>query len=230
MRDPTDDHRKVLRVTAFVLIAGAAVLAVRWALLRVDSLGRVRRFPWVGTSVLLVLGVAGLFLVLRHDEEEHRLAQVAATLAGTRVSVHCQSGSAALVDMGSELGYVKWKPDGTPEHSTLIKREQCQDLAHYLASTKREPSQAEVVAVHVLSHEAMHMKGITNEAQAECAAVQRDAETARLLGASADEADRLAREYWTVVYPRMPDDYRTGECSPGGPLDEELPDAPWKQR
>jgi hypothetical protein len=144
--------------------------------------------------------------------------------------VHCQSGGAALVDMGSELGYVKWGPDGTPEHSTLIKREQCQDLARYLSSGKRRPSESEVVAVHVLTHESMHMKGLKNEAEAECAAVQRDAETARLLGASPADAAHLARYYWLVVYPRMPDDYRTGECAPGARLDESLPDAPWKER
>lgn len=219
----------MLRVTAFVLIAAAAAVVVRWALLRTDSLGRARRFPWVSSTALLALGVAGLLAVVNHDDEEHRLAQVAATLAGTRVSVHCQGGGAALIDMGSELGYVKWLPDGTPEHATLIKRDQCRDLAHYLASTKREPSRDEVVAVHVLTHESMHMKGITDEAQAECAAVQRDAQTARLLGASPEEAARLAREYWAVVYPRMPDDYRTGRCGPGQDLDESLADAPWKQ-
>ena len=220
----------VLRVTAFVLIAAAAALAVRWALVRTDSLGRPRAFPSVGVTVLLALGVAGFVAVVRHDDEQHRLAQVAAELADARVTVRCQSGSAALVDMGSELGYVKVGPDGKPEHATLIKREQCADLAHYLSSTKHEPTRDEVIAVHVLTHESMHMKGITSESQAECAAMQRDARTARLLGASDQDAALLASEYWRLVYPHMPDDYRTGDCGPGGALDEGLADAPWKQR
>ena len=220
----------MLRWVAFALIAVAGGVVVRWSLRRTDPLGRPRAFPWIAAGLPLVLGLVSVFAVVRHGREEHRLATVAAALAGTTVSVHCQSGSAALVDMGSELGYVRWNPDGTPEHSTLIKREQCADLARYLDSTKHAPSPAEVVAVHVLTHESMHMKGLTNEAEAECAAVQRDAQTARLLGASPEDAARLARTYWLVDYPRMPDDYRTGECGPGGPLDEGLPDAPWKGR
>ena len=67
-----------------------------------------------------------------------------------------------------------------------------------------------MIAVHVLTHESMHMAGLTAEAEAECAAVQRDAQTARLLGANAQQAEFLSRAYWHGVYPDMPDDYRTG--------------------
>ncbi len=81
--------------------------------------------------------------------------------------------------------------------------------------------------MHVLTHEAMHMAGITDEARAECLAVQRDAKTARLLGASPQEAADLARRYWRTFYPRMRDEYVTPECRPGGQLDQASPDAPW---
>jgi hypothetical protein len=84
-----------------------------------------------------------------------------------------------------------------------------------------------VVAVHVLTHESMHMRGLTNEAAAECAALQRDETTAQLLGATAAEARSLARDYWLTVYPDMPSDYRDGGCVPGGPADERLDTAPW---
>jgi hypothetical protein len=49
-------------------------------------------------------------------------------------------------------------------------------------------------------------------------AVQRDAHTARLLGAGA---------YWRNISPLTPGGYRSGDCRPGGPLDEGLVDAPW---
>ena len=45
--------------------------------------------------------------------------------------------------------------------------------------------------MHVLSHEAMHMTGYTDEAEAECRAMQVDARTARLLGAPEDAARAL---------------------------------------
>jgi hypothetical protein len=73
----------------------------------------------------------------------------------------------------------------------------------------------------------MHMRGQPNEAEAECEAMQRDAETAQLLGASPAEGLKLARDYWLVDYPNMPDAYRTDECTLNGSLDEHLPDPPW---
>ena len=70
----------------------------------------------------------------------------------------------------------------------------------------------------------MHMRGETDEAAAECQAMQRDAAMARELGASPAAAAALAASYWRIDYPRMPDDYRSGECRPGGQMDEHLPD------
>ena len=66
------------------------------------------------------------------------------------------------------------------------------------------------------------MPGETSEAVTECEALQRDQLTATLLGAGQAQARRLARSYWLLVYPQMPDDYRTGDCAPGGRLDEGL--------
>src|SRR5205823_6145468 len=110
----------------------------------------------------------------------------------------------------------------TPEHATLIKRPQCQALAAFSRSDHEHPSAGEVIAVHVLTHESMHMAGIRNESAAECAALQRDARTVTLLGASPQAAVALARSYWTVDYPRMSDDYSSAQCRPGGPMDEHL--------
>ena len=84
-----------------------------------------------------------------------------------------------------------------------------------------------VVAVHVITHESMHMTGSVPESRAECSAVQRDSMTARLLGATPREALALARRYYTLIYPNLPDEYRDSECVAGGTLDEHLPEAPW---
>jgi hypothetical protein len=207
-------------------VAAAAVVA-RWYRRRLDALGRRRAFPLVSVLLLAALAVGAAAPGVLRLREERRLAAVASALAGTRVAVRCQSLGGAFVDAGVELGYVRWRADGTPEPVTLIKRDQCRDLAAYLRSGKRRPSGAQVVAVHVLTHESMHLAGITDEALAECAAVQRDARTARLLGAPAGAARALAVEYWHAVYPTMPDGYRSPECRQGGRLDERLPGAPW---
>ena len=190
---------------------GAAAVGVRWLLDRHDSLGRRKPFPWFVVGGLVLLSVATLtpfFLGLRL---ENRLEKAASVIVGTRVEVHCQAFGEAFVDVGQELGYVRFGPDGVPERKTLIKRQQCRDLADYV----RDPTQVareHVVAVHTLTHEAIHMSGVGDEAETECVAVERDAEMARLLGASPEEARRLAEYYWVNVYPRMPESYRSQDC------------------
>lgn len=211
------------------MLLGLALLAVvaRWLVHPYDSLGRRQTFPALLVVVLAVPCVAAATPGLLRWREERALEQAASTLAGARVQVTCQTFGEAFLDASSDLGWVAWGPDGTPEHRTLIKYEPCADLRAYLHSDKAQPTLDQVIAVHVLSHEAMHMKGLTNEAQAECAAVQRDAQTARLLGADPFEAVALARAYWREVYPRMSEAYVSSECAPGGSLDEHLPDPPW---
>jgi hypothetical protein len=217
----------VLTWVAFALLAIAVGLATRWSLRRRDSLGRELSFPLISVLVLVALGGGLLVPVVRHHRLESRLSGVATTLVGAPVVVHCQTAGREMMDLGSELGYVRWGPGGVPEHQTLIKRAPCKYLAAYLRGDHAHPSPDEIIAVHVLSHESRHMAGTTNEAIADCAAMQRDAWTARLLGASPLEALELARDYWRVVYPRMPDDYVSGDCAPGKPLDEHLPEPPW---
>ncbi len=216
----------MLKLLAIGLFLAGAVIAGRWWLSRVDAIGRKVALPW-SAWMLPVLGLIVAIPVMRHHTEEVRLGQVATQLAGGRSTVHCQSGSAEWVDAGNELGYVKWGQDGVPEHSTLIKHEQCGLLAAYLKGGRDLPSLEEITAVHVLTHESMHMSGITVEASAECAAVQRDYETAMLLGANARQAEYLTRAYWHGVYPYMPDDYRSADCVAGGRFDEGLTNAPW---
>jgi hypothetical protein len=219
----------VLVWLAASVLAAAVVATVRWWLRRVDSLGRSRPFPLLSVVVLVVAGVGLLVPVARHEQLEDRLSAAATALVGGPVEVRCQTAGQEFVDAGAELGYVRYGADGVPERATLLKRGPCRALARYLRSDREDPSRDEVVAVHVLAHEAMHMSGVTEEARAECLAVQQDARTARLLGASAEDAAGLAGRYWTSVYPRMPERYVSAECRPGGSLDQGSPDAPWSR-
>lgn len=209
------------------LLTCAVALAARWLLRPRDDLGRPKSFPAISVVLLVGLGVGCLVPVYRHHRLEARLEAAASALVGVPVTVHCQTAGEQFVDAGAELGFVRYGPDGVPERATLIKRDQCSDLADYLGSDKSSPSRDQVIAVHILSHEARHMAGTTDEAVAECGAMQRDAQTAQLLGADPQQALRLARLYWTTVYPDMSDGYRTADCRSAGPLDEGLPAAPW---
>jgi hypothetical protein len=202
----------VLHWFGFLSLGLAAYLGIRWSLARYDSLGRARSFPWFSVAFFVLVGVALIAPLVLRLRLEDELEAAASQVVGREVEVHCQSFGEAFVDVGAEFGYVAFGPDGVPELKTLIKRNQCADLRDYLGSDKSAPTQGQIVAVHTLTHEAIHMSGVTNEADTECMAVQRDAEMARLLGASEAEAIALATTYWRSVWPRMPEDYRRADC------------------
>ena len=76
-----------------------------------------------------------------------------------------------------------------------------------------------LVAVHVITHETMHLANVIDEASADCLAMQVDAFVATKLGASPTFGRSLADEYWRLYYPEQPASYRSAECRPGGALD-----------
>ena len=217
----------MLRLVCLLSLAAAAALVVRRLVLRVDTLGRPRDVPVVGVSVALVVALASGIPVLRHARLEHRLADVASTLAGRAVTVRCETLTQAWTDAHPEAGYVWFDAAGRPASEATITAATSDDLRGWVGSDHLAPTPAEVVAVHALTHEAMHLAGHLDEAVAECAAVQRDARTATLLGATDAQGSALAGTYWRQVYGRLPDAYRTTDCAPGGRLDERLPTPPW---
>lgn len=208
-------------------LAGAGYLSIKWLLDRHDSLGRVKSFPSIAVGGLVVIALIGLVPFFLRLRLEGKLAEASSVIVGVPVEVRCQAFGGAFVDAGMELGYVRFGPDGVPERETLIKREQCSDLSDFIGGGHADIVHEQVVAVHTLTHEAIHMTGVTSEAETECVAMQRDAEMARLLGAGPADAHALAVYYWENVYPGMPDPYSSGDCRSGGPLDRNLPDAPW---
>ena len=196
----------------FVLVAlsGAGALTVRHAQGHRHS---------IAIAMLLVPGMVFGWFEYEDRRADQLLTSVASTLAGRPVHVQCQRLGAALLDMGSELGYVAYDHNGHPGDTTVIKHDACVALHDWLGSDKNNPSDLEMISVHVLAHEAQHLAGYTSEAVAECRSVQTTEQTALLLGASAAQARSLALWYATNIYPRMPDDYRSDQCHDGGTLD-----------
>lgn len=185
---------------------------------------RTRRPITVG--LLLLVFVVGVWREAGHQLAEHRYTKVSRALTGIDdVKVRCGRLTDAFFDVGVFKGWVAYGPDG-PSRLAEITWDTCRDLRKW----ERDPDDAEIegkVAVHVLTHEAMHLAGHTNEAAAECYAVQYDARAAQLLGASRPTAHRLAVDYLVFLYPRMRDDYRSAECVADGTLDLEPGDGTW---
>lgn len=215
----------VLQYIAVACALAAVALFIYW--LQQRGVRAHAPFPAISISSCVVLAVVATLPVVNRVTLESRLSHASSTLLGMHVEVDCQTLTGSALDMGNELGFVKWGPGGVPERQTLIKHQQCNDLHSYLNSSKQHPSAAQILAVHVLTHESMHMSGIKVEYVAECDAMQRDTAMAEIMGAKPAAAHALAVTYWLTVYPNMPDGYRSADCRPGGSLDLHLPDAPW---
>jgi hypothetical protein len=76
-----------------------------------------------------------------------------------------------------------------------------------------------VVALHVLTHESMHLAGVLGEIDAECLAIQVGAFVVHRLGASSAFARSIAREYWRYYYKSQDRRYVSPDCRSGGKLD-----------
>jgi hypothetical protein len=109
------------------------------------------------------------------------------------------------------------------------------DVCEALAALRYEgarPSEGEAeaavaLAVGTLAHEAQHVRGVVDEASAECWGMQMIREAAAALGAPRAYAGALARTYWTEIYAQLPGGYRSPDCYDGGPLDSSPGDAVW---
>ncbi|MGD9954971.1 MAG: PrgI family protein [Candidatus Nanopelagicales bacterium] len=186
-----------------------------------------RRVPWIGLALIAVP-----LLLLGWSERqwisaEHTYSAIARALAPGTEGVHCQRLGETFTYAGAELGHVDWDEDGRPLGAALISYETCGRLAAYADGDKDTPPLEQVIAVHVLTHESMHLAGRLVESDADCAAMQRDAWTAQQLGATAAQGQRLAQTYWREVYPRMPDAYTDRACAAGEALDESPGDGVW---
>jgi hypothetical protein len=74
-------------------------------------------------------------------------------------------------------------------------------------------------SVKVLAHETQHLKGIDNEAEADCYGLQAITAVAARLGLDDERARWLADYAWLHLYPRSDDGYWSPECRDGGQLD-----------
>jgi len=203
---------------AVALLAGSLAAAVRHAMGHKHSI------------LIPLLLLPALFLGwqewgFRADQE--RFSDVASHIAGRDVRIECQRFSGALVDATAESGYVAFSADGIPADVGRLERDTCNNLRDWMHSDKVNPTLKQVMAVHVLGHEAYHLAGIRNEAQTECEAMQRLDEVAVSLGATREQARMLAERYDSEVYPHMPNSYRSNNCVEGGTMDVAPEDPVW---
>ena len=196
-------------------------------------------------AVLIAVALACTWAWTKHSKavNERALATVASRLACKPVHVHCQSWLGQLVDVSDHSGYVQFDRSGRPRAKTSLTWSVC-GLLHRFKTNATHPeidclltvdwsrwsyagdaagpceqrAWQTAQAITTLTHESMHMRGWTNEATAQCYAIQEDAWTVMRLGGSLAEG-RAVAAFVLARQPGMPGEYQSADCRRGGELD-----------
>jgi hypothetical protein len=192
--------------------------------------------------IAVVVGAAWLWMHHVHNADQRALAAVATQIAGRTVGVQCQGFFAELVDINNRAGDVPFPNGAAPDH-TYLTRKTCADLKRFrtrsshpeldclltvdwqrfdittdFADDCSRRARAAAEAINTLTHESIHLRGFSNEAQTQCYAIQTDAWTVARLGGTAPEGAAVAN-FILALQPALPSEYQSGECRAGGTLD-----------
>jgi hypothetical protein len=151
------------------------------------------------------------------------LSEKASTIAERpNVTVRCNSIFDTLFS-----GKGVSSPAGTAYYDTgeiFFESGWCKKFKAYLRDPENAPND-QLFAMHIFTHEVMHIRGEQNERKTDCQAIQRNHLVGKLLGISDSTARRNAKIYYSELYPGHR--YYDKGCKPGGKYDEHLPDSIW---
>jgi hypothetical protein len=204
----------VLTVVAAVLAASSVVAWYRVITRTDEAFGRGFRAVVAGV-ISIVAFTAGHFEVAHHLRQQRATEALGVLSEVEGVGANCERFSEELFNLSQYQGYVYY--DGS--NVAHLRRNICHDLWDYANGGQANPTEGQILAVHIVGHEAMHINGVREEAVAECMAVQLNHLIAEELGATPEEARELQRRYYEEYYPRQRSNYISGECREGGALD-----------
>ncbi len=189
-------------------------------------------------AVLLLVSVIvfSAWQYARREENENRLALVASAVALRDVDVSCPGFWTRLVEITPNAGWVGFDEHGRPDDKTSLSAATCSSLERIwrrkqgsfrclLAGGCDGKTLAAVSGIVTLAHESWHLRGIVNEAQTQCYAVQTTEAVARRLGVSIADARAIAVRVALDDARAPEDEYHSAQCRPGGAYDLR-PDTP----
>ena len=165
--DPTEPRRRPVGQ----LLVGAGVIAALAVLVWVVD----TRSGWSGLD-------AGT-----KADAEARFSSEASRIAGHRVTIRCD-------EAGEHVGWVQ-HADGVAEvggRLAYLTPDRCNEL--YRLAYEGDISSGTPRALAVLAHEAWHLRGVRDEGETECYALQSGVELGRRLGLSDDDARQMMRQ------------------------------------
>jgi hypothetical protein len=172
----------------------------------------------------------------RRAENEHRLALVASAVASREVGVSCPGFWARMVEITPNAGWVDFNEHGIPGDKASLSASTCRglervwrrDLTSFECLIGGRCDKTTVRAVYgivTLAHESWHLRGVSNEAETQCYAVQTVETVARRLGVAPRDSHLVALRVAADDAEMSVGEYHSAKCRPGGPYDLH-PDTP----
>jgi hypothetical protein len=194
----------------------------------------VRRLALVLVPVLAFCG----WQILRHEQNERRLALVATELAQRDVGVDCPGFFTRLIEITPNAGWVDFDEHGLPADATHLSAATCSSLERIWRAdeppsfsclrTLCETEILDLVAgIVTLAHESWHLRGVTNEAQTQCYAIQTVELVALRLGVLPPDARAIADFVARYDAGSPEGEYHSSRCAPGGSYDLHPETAVW---
>jgi len=207
-----------------VILLGLSIVFC-WLIFREirNSHGKFDGFSVGYISVLAILAGACIYPSYKIWKLEKMLSEKASIIAERpNVKVRCNSIFDTLFS-----GKGVTSPAGTAYIETgeiFFESGWCKNFMAYL-DNPRNPDYEVLFAMHIFTHEVMHVRGEYNEKKTDCQAIQRNHLVGDLLGIDREVSMKNAKTYYSKFYFRHP--YFHKGCKPGGTLDEKLKDPVW---
>lgn len=166
-------------------------------------------FLMVGLTLVVLIPIG--VLEVQWQIAEIRGTQIVKEVSGKdQGKLKCQRFTETIYDTRPALqGYVDYD---TPDVATL-KWKQCKQLQKYW-SHPVSPEKKETLALQVLIHESIHVKGNRDESSTECEALYNHLKYAKGVGSDMDVVTNNMRDYIKNTYAYMPSQYRgDSRCS-----------------
>ena len=168
----------------------------------VPAAPRTRRSTRLPLALVLVVGLGLFAYAYRVDRDagwpsvpateraraERRFTAEAARIAGREVTVRCDDGY-AFTGVGSDAAGVAFIPRSLAYLDPGI----CRSLYRVTFEDRLGGRDDAAFAITVLAHEATHLRGVRNEAETECFALQEGVTLGQRLGLDIDTARDLMR-------------------------------------
>ena len=204
----------VLTVFATAIAAWALFASYRAIVRRDDPDGR--GFRAAVAALLAIAALTSWSFEVAHHQRQQLATEALGVLSNVKgVRADCERYTEELFNLSQFQGYVYY--DGS--NVAHLRRNVCQDLWDYAHGGQANPTEGQILAVHIVAHETQHINGVRVEAVAECTAVQLNYLVAEKLGATPEEARELQRRYYVEYYPRQRDPYVSSDCREGGAFD-----------